>query len=109
MGTAVKEDLFEASSYCKNNVYFFETTPRVVHSFKVVCHFIFREEKRPAIHFFDRTDFFWRITLSHPFFHGGLFFAGAVAAMYSFRGYMEQIIFDSSCLLRTDTFLEDLF
>ena len=26
-----------------------------------------------------------------------------------FRGYMEQIIFDSSCLLRTATFLEDLF
>ena len=75
MGTAVKEDLFEASSYYKNNVYFFETTPGVVHSFKVVCHFIFREEKRPTIHFFDRTDFFWRITLSHPFFHGGLFFA----------------------------------
>ena len=54
---------------------FFKTTPGVVHSFKVVCHFIFREEKRLAIHFFDRTDFFWRITLSHPFFHGGLFFA----------------------------------
>ena len=29
--------------------------------------------------------------------------------MYSFRGYMEQIIFETSCLLRKATFLEDLF
>ena len=29
--------------------------------------------------------------------------------MNSFRGYIETIIFDSSCLLRKVTFLEDLF
>ena len=44
----------------------------------------------------------------HSFFHEGWFFTKAVAAMHSFRSYMEQIIFDSSCLLRTATFLEDL-
>ena len=29
-------------------------------------------------------------------------------SIYSFRGYMEQIIFDSSYLLKPTTFLEDL-
>ena len=44
--------------------------------------------------FSDRTDFFWRITLSLLFFHGRWFFTGPVAAMYSFRGCIEQIFFD---------------
>ena len=39
----------------------------------------------------------------HSFLEGG-FFNGAVAAMRSFRGYKEQITFDSSFLLRTATF-----
>ena len=38
----------------------------------------------------------------------GEFFNGAVAAMHSVRGYMEQINFDSILLLQTATFLEDL-
>ena len=38
----------------------------------------------------------------------GDFFKEAVATMDSFRGYMEQIIFDRNYLLRTATFLEDL-
>ena len=38
----------------------------------------------------------------------GDFFDEAVAAMHSFRSYMEQIIFDSSQLLGTATFLENL-
>ena len=33
---------------------------------------------------------------------------GAVAAIHSFRGYMKQMIFDSSYLLRPATFLEDI-
>ena len=33
---------------------------------------------------------------------------GAVAAINSFRGQMEQIIFDRSYLLRPATFLEDV-
>ena len=37
----------------------------------------------------------------------GDFFNGVVAAIHSLRGYMEQIFFDSSDLLRTATFLED--
>ena len=37
-----------------------------------------------------------------------IFFNGAVAAIHSFRGYMEQIIFDSSNLLKPTAFLEDL-
>ena len=43
----------------------------------------------------------------HFFIQGG-FFIGAVAAIHPFRGYMERIIFGSSYLLRTATFLEDL-
>ena len=42
------------------------------------------------------------------FLHGGWFFTGVFAAMHSFRGYMEQIIFDRSYFVRTATFLEDL-
>ena len=36
------------------------------------------------------------------------FFNRAVAAMHSFRVYMEQVIFDRSYLLRIALFLEDL-
>ena len=43
----------------------------------------------------------------HSFMYVGLFH-GTVAAIHSFRGYMEQTIFDTSCLLRIATFLEDL-
>ena len=43
-----------------------------------------------------------------PFFHVGKFFNGSVAAIHSFGGHMEQIIFDSSYLLRAAPFLEDL-
>ena len=38
----------------------------------------------------------------------GDFFNEAVAAMHSYMGYVKQIIFDSSYLLRAATFLEDL-
>ena len=37
-----------------------------------------------------------------------IFFNRAVEAIYSFRDYMEQIIFDSSCLSKWTTFLKDL-
>ena len=36
------------------------------------------------------------------------FFNGAIATIHSFKGYMDQIIFDSSYLIRPATFLEDL-
>ena len=53
--------------------------------------------------------FFWRSSLSHPFFRVGSFFNGSVAVMHFFRGcYMEEIIFGSSYLLRTATFLKGL-
>ena len=32
---------------------------------------------------------------------------GVVAAIHIFRGYVEQVIFDSSYLLKPATFLED--
>ena len=34
--------------------------------------------------------------------------SGVVAVTHSFSGYMEQMIFDSSYLLRPATFLEDV-
>ena len=34
--------------------------------------------------------------------------SGVVAAIHSFSGYMQQMIFDSSYLLRPATFLEDV-
>ena len=40
--------------------------------------------------------------------HAGWFFNGVIAAIHSFRGEMEQIIFGSSYSLRTATFFEDL-
>ena len=35
-------------------------------------------------------------------------FNGAVGAIYSFKGCMEQVTFGRSSLLRAPTFLEDL-
>ena len=40
-------------------------------------------------------------SLSHPFYHLGWLLTGVVAAIHSFRGYIEQTIFDSSYLLRS--------
>ena len=34
--------------------------------------------------------------------------SGVVAAIHSFRGYMQRMIFDCSYLLRPATFLEDV-
>ena len=85
-------------------IYIFQNTTWSRPFFKVVCHFFQERSSDRPFFFFDRIDFFWRINLIHPIFHGGWFFTRAVAAMHSFRGYMEQIIFDSNCLLRTDTF-----
>ena len=73
-----------------------------------MCNFFWREELQLAIHSFKRTGFFLRISLSYLFFHVGYFFHGAVAAIRFLKGYMEQIIFDSSYLLRTTTFLENV-
>ena len=55
-------------------IYLFQNTTCRRLFLKVVCPFIWREEYRPAIYFFNVTGFFWRISLSHPFFHGGWYF-----------------------------------
>ena len=73
-----------------------------------MCNFFWREELQLAIHSFKCTGFFLRISLSYLFFHVGYFFHGVVAAIRFLRGYMEQIIFGSSYLLRTTTFLENV-
>ena len=44
----------------------------------------------------------------HSFMQNNLF-QGIATAMYSFRSYMKQLIFDSSYLLRAATFLEGHF
>ena len=44
----------------------------------------------------------YRIRLSHPS-HAGQFLSRKVSFSHSFRGYMEQIILDTSYLLRTAT------
>ena len=76
--------------------------------FEVVYHFIWKKELLLANHSFKLTSLFWRISLSHVFFHVEHFFHEAAAAIRFLRGYMQPIIFDSSYLLRTATFLEDL-
>ena len=70
---------------------------------------IWGEKSQLANHFFWP---YWLLLEDHlepSIFFVGWHFTGVVAAMHSFRGYMKQIIFDSSCLLRTATFMEDLF
>ena len=70
---------------------------------------IWGEKSQLANHFFWP---YWLLLEDHlepSIFYGGWHFTRVVAAMHSFRGYMKQIIFDSSCFLRTATFLEDLF
>ena len=57
----------------------------------------------------------------HFFYHSVIFFTGAleaihmsrtlsevVAVIHLFSGFIKQMIFDSSCLLRPATFLEDV-
>ena len=62
---------------------------------------------RPLIFLTVLASFGGSAWVIHSFMWGDLF-KGAVAAIYSFRVYMEQIIFDSSHWLRPTTFLEDL-
>ena len=71
--------------------------------------------------FFEESNCSWSFTLSnvldsfgglawaiHSFMQNNLF-QGTATAMYSFRSYMEQLIFDSSYSLRAATFLEGHF
>ena len=82
--------------------YFFQNITWSPPFFKVVCRFIWREE------YSDGSFIFLTVLASFEgsawaihFFMEGVFFNGAVTGMHSFRGYMEQITFDSSHLLRT--------
>ena len=102
------------SRYCPDGlifvkaIYFFKIPLLVVHSLKSVSFYLKRGV--PADHSFFQT--YWLILedqLKQFIFSCRVtFFHGAVAAIHSFRGYMDQIIFDSSYLIRTTTFLEDL-
>ena len=82
---------------------FFQNTTCSCPFFEIVCNnFIWREELRSTIHSFKRTGFSWTISISHPFFSCKVnLFNGTVATILSFKGYMKQIIFDSSYLIRT--------
>ena len=70
-------------------------------------NFIWRGELRLIVHSLKVLASFFKISLSHLFFHVGCFFHESVLVIHSLRGYMEQIIFDGSYLLRKMTFLED--
>ena len=99
--------IFFKTSLAVKTKYFFQKTTCSRQFFKVVFHSIWREELQTIIHSFKGTSFFWRISLSHPFFHVGWFFDGAVVINF-FTGYMEHMVFYSRYLLRTATFLEDI-
>ena len=62
-----EEDLFEVPNFYKGNTYFFQNTTQSRRLFKLVFHFIWREELWAANHSFRCASFFWRISLSHPF------------------------------------------
>ena len=62
--------------------------------------FYLKREVTTGHSFFNCTGISKRSSLSHHSIIQGDFFTGAVAAMHSFRDYIEQIIFDSSYLLR---------
>ena len=99
LGTAtVKEGLFEASNFCKNNIYFFKTPPGVVHSLKY-CVILFEESSS------DRPFIFLTVLISFGgspwaihFLMEGDFLPGQLQPCIFSGGYMEQIIFDASCL-----------
>ena len=58
--------------------------------------------------FFQNTSFFWMNQLE-PSIPSCRVIYLTVVATHFFRGYMEQVIFDRSYLLRIATFLEELF
>ena len=60
----------------------------------------------PAIHFFYDSVIFFTGALEA--IHMSRTLSGVVAVTHSFRGYVEQMTFDSSHLLRPATFLEDV-
>ena len=62
-----EEDLFEVPNFYMGNTYFFQNTTQSRRLFKLVFHFIWREELWAANHSFRCASFFWRISLSHPF------------------------------------------
>ena len=61
----VKNIYLKHQIFVKTTYFFQRTTCQFL---KVVCHFIWTKEQRPGIKF-NRTGFFWMISLSHPFFH----------------------------------------
>ena len=90
----VKEDIFEVSIFCKNNMY-------------LLKHHVESSILYSSVSFWP----YWPLLkdyLEPSIFHGGWVFTRAAAAMHTFRDCMEQIIFDTSYLFRTATFLEDL-
>ena len=106
--------------FCKGNILFFKKKTiwkknkkkqrplGIVHSIKQCV--IFLKRGVVAGHLFLQTYcLLLEDELSHQLLHVGWFIHVTVAVIHSFRGYMEQIIFDSSYLLRIATFLEELF
>ena len=53
---------------------------------KLVCHFFWKEELRPAILSFKRTGFYLRISVSHPFFRVECFFSQSSCSHIFFQG-----------------------
>ena len=77
--------------------------------FKILRYFLWREQLYPAIHCFKCTWFFWRIRLSHPFFHLKWFISGSSCSRVVFQSFYGTAIFDTSYLLRAATFSRRAF
>ena len=108
LGTGIVNRIYLKHQIFVKKKIFFQNATFIRPYCKETCNFVWREELGLAIHSSKRTGLFLRISLSYHFFHVGFFFHGAVAAIHFLRGYMEQIIFGSSYLLSTPTFLEDV-
>ena len=102
-GNTYRLNFFSGHCSCKDTVVvdLFQNTTYSRPFFWSCASFYLKRGVASSHSFLNYTGFFWRISLSHPFFHIGWFFNGVVAAIHSFKGYMEKIIFDSSFLSRT--------
>ena len=72
--------------------------------FKVLHYFLWREQLQSAIHFFKCTGFFWRINLSHPFFHVEWFISGNSWSRVFFQRLYETADFRHQLLSKSSHF-----
>ena len=97
LGTATFKRIYLKHHVFVKKIGFFQSTTSSRQFLKVVCYLFRDRSSGRSFIFFNCSSFSERSSLSHPFYHLGRFlFNEAVAVIHFYRGYIEQIIFESS-------------